>query len=306
MIELNLPRQFNAAEYFVDRNINEGRGDKTAILFEDQVISYSLLAENVNRVASVLTDLGVGMEMRVMILLRDSPEMLYSFYGTIKAGAVAIPTNILMKAPDFLYMLNDSRAPVLIVDAVFLPEIEKILNQAVFLKKVVVCGDQDHDHLTFNELVAKAGMDFNNRSMLITLGEQIANREYSVELRQLIETLEWSASLSDNTFVWRKQDDPVGCLELALEAAPAGEAAESKLRSAIKAGNIGGYTESEQLDNAISSGAMTEDDASALRRFWTLRRQCIMVDDFPKDIGRNIVASPHDASVAPLDGTYSG
>jgi acyl-CoA dehydrogenase len=130
------------------------------------------------------------------------------------------------------------------------------------------------------------------------LGSEIA--------RIMMEPSEARERLSDNTFVWRKQDDPVGCLELALEAAPAGEAAESKLRSAIKAGNIGGYTESEQLDNAISSGAMTEDDASALRRFWTLRRQCIMVDDFPKDIGRNIVASPHDASVAPLDGTYSG
>ncbi len=162
MLNLNLPRQFNAAEYFVDRNINEGRGDKAAILFEDEVISYGLLAENVNRVAGVLTELGVGMETRVMLLLRDSPEMLYSFYGTIKAGAVAIPTNILMKAPDFLYMLNDSRAPVLIVDSVFLPEIEKILDQVLFLKKVLVCGDQDQnqDHLSFNELFAKAGADF--------------------------------------------------------------------------------------------------------------------------------------------------
>jgi benzoate-CoA ligase len=160
MLKLNIPREFNAAQYFVDRNVAEGRGDKAAILFEDQVISYSLLAENVNRVANVLTELGVGMETRVMLLLRDTPEMLYSFYGAIKAGAVAIPANILMKAPDFLYMLNDSRAPVLIVDPAFLPEIEKILDQAVFLKKVVVCGDQDHDHLAFNELIEKAGTDF--------------------------------------------------------------------------------------------------------------------------------------------------
>ena len=55
-----------------------------------------------------------------MLLLRDTPEMIYSFYGAIKTGAVPVPTNILMKAPDFLYMLNDSRAPVLIVDAAFL------------------------------------------------------------------------------------------------------------------------------------------------------------------------------------------
>jgi benzoate-CoA ligase len=160
MIELNLPRQFNAAEYFVDRNVAEGRGDRTAILYEDQVISYHLLAENVNRAANALCELGVGMENRVMLLLRDTPEMIYSFYGAIKAGAVPIPTNILMKAPDFLYMLNDSRASVLIVDPLFLPEIEKILDQAVFLKSVVVCGEPGHGHLSFNDLLENADTDF--------------------------------------------------------------------------------------------------------------------------------------------------
>jgi benzoate-CoA ligase len=160
MLKLNIPREFNAAEYFVDRHVAEGRGDKAAILFEDQVISYRLLAENVNRAANAFSELGVGMENRVMLLLRDTPEMIYSFYGAIKAGAVPIPTNILMKAPDFLYMLNDSRAPVLIVDPVFLPEIEKILDQAVFLESVVVCGAQGHNHHSFNELLEKAGTDF--------------------------------------------------------------------------------------------------------------------------------------------------
>jgi benzoate-CoA ligase len=160
MIDLNLPRDFNAAEYFVDRNVAEGRGDQAAILYEDQEISYGRLAEKVNRTANALGQLGVGMEDRVMLLLRDSPEMIYSFYGAIKAGAVAVPTNILMKAPDFLYMLNDSRAPVLIVDPVFLPEIEKILDQAAFLKSVVVVGEQAHGHLSFNELLEKADPEF--------------------------------------------------------------------------------------------------------------------------------------------------
>jgi benzoate-CoA ligase len=160
MLELNLPRRFNAAQYFVDRNVDEGRGEQTAILFEDQVYTYSQMLENVNRMANVLAELGVGMEDRVMLLLRDTPDMLFSFYGAVKLGAVPIPSNILMKAPDFLYMLNDSRAAVLIVDAVFLPEVEKILDQAIFLKKVIVCGDAAHDHLSFNELLDQADTNF--------------------------------------------------------------------------------------------------------------------------------------------------
>ena len=129
------------------------------------------------------------------------------------------------------------------------------------------------------------------------LGSEIA--------RLMMEPSEARERLSNNSFVWRKEDDPVGCLELALEAAPAGEAAEAKLRALIKAGNIDEFTESEQLDNAERSGAMTDEEANALRLFWTLRRQCIMVDDFPNDIGRNVRASPHDAVVTPLDGTYN-
>ena len=84
MLELNLPRHFNATEYFVDRNVAEGRGGKTAILFEDQEITYNSLMENVNRVANGLSKLGVGFESRVLLLLRDTPEMIYSFYGAIK------------------------------------------------------------------------------------------------------------------------------------------------------------------------------------------------------------------------------
>lgn len=110
MLELNLPRQFNAAQYFIDRNVDEGRGERVAIYSEDKTYTYHQLLEMVDRVASMLTELGVEMENRVMLLLRDSPEMIFSFYGAMKMGAVAIPTNILMKSQDFLYVLNDSRA----------------------------------------------------------------------------------------------------------------------------------------------------------------------------------------------------
>ena len=159
MLVLNLPRQFNAAEYFVDRNVAEGRGDKIAIIHEDQQFTYRQVQENVNRTANLLADLGVRMENRVMLLLRDTPEMIFGFYGAIKLGAVPIPSNILMKAPDFLYMLNDSRARVLIVDHVFLPEIEKIRSEAAFLKHVIVCNGEGHGYPDFDDLLSNASTE---------------------------------------------------------------------------------------------------------------------------------------------------
>ena len=160
MLKLNLPSHFNAAQYFIDRNIEEGRGEKTAILSEDRTFTYQQLHENVNRAANMLAELGVEMENRVMLLVQDSPEMVFCFYGAIKLGAVPIPTNILMKSPDFLHVINDSRARVLIVDSVFLPEIEKILDQVIFPVKIVVIGGQDHGRLSFGQLMNGAGTGF--------------------------------------------------------------------------------------------------------------------------------------------------
>ncbi len=111
--------------------------------------------------------------------------------------------------------------------------------------------------------------------------------------------------LTNNTFVPRHQDDPVGCLELAFEAAPSGDAAEAKLRSAAKAEVVSGFTDEERLASAVEKGALTQEEAAALRRFWSLRRACIMVDDFPHDIGRAAATPRETATVTPLDGTYS-
>lgn len=156
MLNLNLPTHFNAAHYLVDRHVEEGRGERQAILFEDEIHTYDQMRQQVNRVGHMLKGLGVEMENRVMLLVRDSPQMVFSFLGAIKLGAVPIPTNILMKSRDFLHVLNDSRAKVLIVDSVFLPEIEKILDQALFCRHVVVIGGGDHPYLRFEALTDDA------------------------------------------------------------------------------------------------------------------------------------------------------
>src|SRR5687767_4826560 len=105
-----IPDVFNVATYFVDRSVDEGRGDNTAIEFGDERISYRQVLERVNRVGSALRSmLDVRLEERVLLLLLDCPEFAYSFFGAIKIGAVPVPTNTLLKLPDYEYILNDAR-----------------------------------------------------------------------------------------------------------------------------------------------------------------------------------------------------
>src|SRR6266849_4924050 len=102
---------FNAASYFVDRHADEGREDRIAIEYEGQRITYGQLLGKVNQLGNALRrQLEVRMEERVLLLLLDVPEFAYSFFGSIKIGAVPVPVNTLLKPADYQYILNNSRA----------------------------------------------------------------------------------------------------------------------------------------------------------------------------------------------------
>jgi benzoate-CoA ligase family protein len=139
---VTLPATFNVATWFVDRNVHEGRAAKTAIECADQRITYGQLLENTNRAGNALLDLGVRPEERVLLILLDTPDFLYCFFGAIKIGAVAVPVNTLAKPQDYEYMLNDSRARTVIVSAPLLPLLEAIPGEKLrYLRQIVVASD---------------------------------------------------------------------------------------------------------------------------------------------------------------------
>ena len=87
-----VPARFNAATFFVDRHVAEGRGGQGRLLPRRAGRSPTRgLQELVNRTGNALLDLGVRPEQRVLCLLLDSPEFLGAFWGAIKIGAVPIP-----------------------------------------------------------------------------------------------------------------------------------------------------------------------------------------------------------------------
>jgi len=156
-----LPPLFNAAQYFVDRHLDEGRGDRIAIECEDQRVTYSQLSNRVNRLGSALRDaLDVRMEERVLLLLPDIPEFTYSFFGAIKIGAVAAPVNTLLRANEYEYLLNDTRARVAIVSESLLHLIQQIPpERRTFLKSIIVVGTAPEGTLSFAELLASHSPD---------------------------------------------------------------------------------------------------------------------------------------------------
>jgi benzoate-CoA ligase family protein len=150
-----IPRDLNATRWFVDRHVEEGRGGRLAIIHEGRRLSYGDVSGGANRLGNALRRLGVAMEQRVVLLLHDSPEFVWSFWGAIKIGAVPIPTNTLLKPHDFAYILRDSRAVVVIVSAPLAAAVEEVRPQLPCLKHVVVAGGAAAGQLAYAELVAQ-------------------------------------------------------------------------------------------------------------------------------------------------------
>jgi benzoate-CoA ligase family protein len=123
---LGIPAAFNVATHFVDRNVAEGRGADVAIECGDARITYDEVLRNVNRVGSALRQLGVQAEERVLLLLLDGPAFVYSFFGTIKIGAVPVPLNTLWKPSDYQFVIHDSGAAAIIVSRELGSQIEQV------------------------------------------------------------------------------------------------------------------------------------------------------------------------------------
>ncbi len=142
MKSIQLPTVFNVATYFVDRHITEGRAERIAYECGDERVTFRQLFERVNRAGNALRNLGVRQEERVGLLLLDTPEFPYCFFGAIKIGAVPIPINTLLKPSEYEYILNDSRVRVLFVSESLLPQIQAIGQEKLrYLKTIVVFGN---------------------------------------------------------------------------------------------------------------------------------------------------------------------
>jgi benzoate-CoA ligase len=156
-IVITLPDIFNATTYFVDRNVDEGRGQKVAIECLEERVTYQQLLDRTNRAGNALRKLGVRQEERVLLLLPDTPEFLYSFFGVIKIGAVAVPASTLAKPHDYEHILNDCRARVAIVHESLLPLLTAIPRERLrYVRDIVVAGKATGNSLCLRELMEEA------------------------------------------------------------------------------------------------------------------------------------------------------
>jgi benzoate-CoA ligase family protein len=149
---------FNLASWFVDRHLEEGRGDRTALSCGEDRVSYAELAKQVNRVGHVLRDLGVRQEERVLLALSDGVEFIASWYGAQKIGAVTAEVYTFLPAKDLAYYLDYTRAGVVVADATTLENLREARGSSRWLRTLLVVGEVElqEGEASFEALTAQA------------------------------------------------------------------------------------------------------------------------------------------------------
>jgi len=152
---IDIPRDYNAAHDLIQRNLDAGRGDKTAFIDDRGSYSYAELDRRSAQFANLLGDLGLEMEQRILLCLHDTIDFPTCFLGAIKAGVVPVAVNTLLARHDYEHMLRDSRARIAVVSAALLPLFEPLLEQMPFLDRIVVSAGDAGDENSLARLLGE-------------------------------------------------------------------------------------------------------------------------------------------------------
>ncbi len=150
-----IPRQYNFARDIFERNNSAQRREKVAYIDQRQSWTYGQLRSRAEQFAQVLEQLQVRPEERVLMCLLDGIDWPTVFLGTLLAGRVAVPVNTLMTEDDYRYMLEDSRARVLVVSQELYPKFATLIG-SVFGLRVIVSGENPHGHQLLDGLLKSA------------------------------------------------------------------------------------------------------------------------------------------------------
>ena len=96
---------------------SRGHGDKTFLVYEDEIITFAQAADRIDALASLLVNVyGVKKGDRVAVAMRNFPEWVLSFAAIISVGAVNVSMNSWWTEDEMDFALEDSGATVLICD----------------------------------------------------------------------------------------------------------------------------------------------------------------------------------------------
>ncbi|NIC06809.1 benzoate-CoA ligase family protein [Billgrantia bachuensis] len=141
------PERLNAAVELCDRWVEQGHGERVALIGNGRSRTYRELAEWTNRLAHALVEeLGVRPGNRVLIRSANNPAMVACWLAATKAGAVVVNTMPMLRAGELAQVVDKAEIALALCDTRLLEELEACAADSAYLKRVVgFDGTANHD-----------------------------------------------------------------------------------------------------------------------------------------------------------------
>ena len=133
--------------------------DATAILFEEDRITYGELDRMINRVAGGLIKLGLERGDVLSLFLPSLPELIIGYLAAVRAGLTVNVVNAMLREQEVAYILKDCATRAVLVDARRLPIIEAIRSEVETLSTVIVLGMSGENGNQAYDTVLESGED---------------------------------------------------------------------------------------------------------------------------------------------------
>lgn len=158
--------KINMAYEAIDRHVENGKGDKVALIYSDQQreesFTFQQLSSASNSFANGLRQLGIKKGDRVFIFMPRTPELYISALGSIKTGAIIGPLFEAFMETAVKDRLQDSEAIAIVTTPALLPRIKR--EELPALKHIIVYGQdvkEEEGIISFTKLISESSDESN-------------------------------------------------------------------------------------------------------------------------------------------------
>ncbi len=116
--------------------------DKIFLVFQDRTWTYREFEEITSRVASAFLAQGARKGNHIALLIPNSPEFLFCYYGAMKAGCAAVTINTLLKADELEFIINDSDSVLFCTTPHYRKMLEPVWDKFTGIKHLILTGGE--------------------------------------------------------------------------------------------------------------------------------------------------------------------
>ncbi|MBI4765701.1 MAG: long-chain-fatty-acid--CoA ligase [Deltaproteobacteria bacterium] len=130
--------------------------ERDFMVFEKERLTYEQANERINKMAQVLTGLGVDKETRVGMLSVNGPQYIETYFAAAKTGAIFVPLNFRARADELTYMINRAEVKVLFIGKRYIEEVREILLNLPGLETCISIDGPEDGMLNYEDLISEA------------------------------------------------------------------------------------------------------------------------------------------------------